>query len=892
MKIYINHYSSSPIVDPENLIFGWVCESAELKGNQSSWEINLLQEEPVEKLVWNSTRVFSERSDGISYSGPRLSGASRYRIQILVTDQHGKSESGQRVFLTPPDAAELTGIWIGSDRTESGWLSEKRSLSARYMKKKLNLREAPRFAPFACSGLGLYELYVNHRKVGEDKMVPGLSHYDKRVYYNLYDLAPYLHCGENEIMVVLGNGRYFAPRLRTPIRTRSYGLPSLFCSGILHFPTDTEQKIQSDKSWEVCVKGPIVSNNEYDGEIHDARNEATMEEGPWETVTEMPPPAGKLRPQLFPTIGITEELEPMSVRTLSLGRYLVDFGQNIAGVCRLCISAEVGQLIELRYAERLDGEGNLYTKNLRSVEARDIYIAKGGGVECWEPTFTLHGFRYVEINAYPLEFVGNSMDVQSGSGGQISITALVIHDKLQISGCFTCNDELVNHIYRNIRWGLRGNYRSIPTDCPQRDERQGWLGDRAFGSRGETFFYDVYPLYRKWLDDMADSQLENGLFPSVAPPYWDIRPLELTWSGTYMLIAQMLVEIYGDTGLIRECFASAKRYLNYHYDNLEENGLTYRDDYGDWCMPPESEELIHSKDPNRATPPELLATSWLYYLTGLFSDWAEKLGETTDTQLYRERKGALKKAFTTHLFDPQRGCFGNGSVTSQILPLAFGLADPEQIKRAKSWLKNEIKTTYNSHVASGLVGMQWFYRTLSELGFTNLATETLLNRDFPSLGYMIEQGATTIWELWNGDTADPAMNSGNHVMLVGDLHIWLFEYLAGIRLEKPAYREFLLKPVIPEKLDTVEASLSTRHGQITSSWIKRKGELIWTFTIPFNTRARVIIPGSGPFTITKSDTTVKIANVDGSIASSEQKSVADSRTLLLTDGSWKITIQY
>lgn len=903
MKIYINHESSSPVVDPVRINFGWVCEDLTMRGKQKGWRIEILQEEPLKRSFWSRAVENSSRSFGILCDGPQLPAASQFLLRLTVEDCYGHSETGERRFFTSFSADELKGLWIGSDRTNPGWLSERRTLPARYLRKKIVLAESPRFAPFAVSGLGLYELFVNGKKVSPDKLKPGLSHYDKRVYYNMYDLAPFLHAGENELLVLLGNGRYFSPRLRTPIRTKSYGLPSLFLFGRVHYPGGSFEEFASDGNWQVNVEGPLRENNEYDGELYDARRMIGSDQAPWEPAVEMPPPSGALFPQLFPPIRVTEELKPVSVRMRAPGSWLIDFGQNIAGSCRFAlpdeISVEAGRKLQLRYGERLDDGGELYTENLRSVLARDIYITGGGKKEVWEPSFTIHGFRYVELVLHSREprerFAANCASHTALNEVCIreGLRALVIHDDLEEIGHFSTSDELINRIYRNIRWGLRGNYRSIPTDCPQRDERQGWLGDRSIGSKGEAYLFDIYPLYRKWLTDMVDARLENGLFPSVAPPYWNIAPSELTWSGTFILIARMLADLYGDEAIIDESYPLAVHYLDYHFRHLDSKGLSRQDDYGDWCMPPESEKLIHSKDPARVTPPELLATTWLYHLTGIVRQWADFLGKVDDAALFRRCAGELKSAFTSLLYDPDRGCFGNGSVTSQILPLALGLYEPEQAAAASAWLERELRETHQSHVASGLVGMQWFYRLLSEQGLDDLALETLLNRDYPGLGYMIEKGATTIWELWNGDTADPAMNSGNHVMLVGDLIIWFYEYLAGIRAgflpglhqssELQCRPRLLLKPAIPKKLSRVEASLLTRSGRVESSWEKQDGELVWCFSIPFNIEAEVHIPGSGGFLIESQDSNEGIPPFTDSTG---------ERSVILPDGRWIVRIAW
>jgi len=844
MQIFINNQTGLGAVDPTGITFGWRADTGELAGVQTGSRVVVEEIAPEKMVAWDSGWQDSDQSVLVPYGGPALSSASLCQVTVHVRDSEGKIASTQTAFLTTFTESDLKGIWIGSDRTVPGWLSEKRLLPARYLRKQFHLDAQASFAPMAICGLGCYELYVNGKPVSDAKLAPALSNYDKRVYYNMFDLAPFLTAGNNEIMVILGNGRYFSPRLFIPTRTKTFGLPSLFCTLRIHGQKDDPIMVRSDSDWQVSTQGPVRENNEYDGETYDARLEIGLADSlSWEPVATMPAPWGVLTLDRCKPIRIIEEFPPIEIARMSDGHAIVDMGQNMVGYCRLKVRGKAGDQVRLRFAERLEPSRELYLANIRSAAVTDTYTLKGVGEEIWEPRFTYHGFRYVEVTGYP------------GTISSDSLTACVLHDNLDTAGSFDSSDVLLNKIDGNMFRGIRGNYRSIPTDCPQRDERQGWLGDRAFGSKGESYYFDIYPLYRKWLQDMADCQLDSGLFPSVAPDYWPFYPSELTWSGTFLIIIQMLLDQYGDYSILDAFYEPAARYLEYHYRKIHPDGLSHEDTYGDWCVPPESPELIHSEDPSRKTDGSLLASAYLYHATMIFSGWARMRGDKAGQKLYVNRASALRDAFNRTLFNVQEGYFGNGSVTAQIVPLAFGLVDEEHKPSLYSYVRKRIEDVHGGHVASGLVGMQQFYRTLTEGGLVDIALNTVLRSDFPGIGYMIENGATTVWELWNGDTANPAMNSGNHVMLIGDLHVWLRENLAGIRPKTPGFMEILLSPTVPERLTRISVSYMSRHGEIRSSWKKEASRFKWEITIPFNTKAEIQIPGAGAIDVRKVDGT-------------------------------------
>lgn len=724
---------------------------------------------------------------------------------------------------------------------------EDRRLPARHLRREFGVDRKVRRATAYLSGLGLSELYLNGQRVGTEVLSPGLTEYPKRVFYVTYDVTELLRRGRNAVGVVLGNGRYFAPRSKVPTETRSYGFPKLLFELRIEHDDGSVAVVASDTSWRLSTDGPIRANNEYDGEEYDARREfegwtrAGFDDAGWEAAREVSPPGGTLVAPMTPPIRVVETLRPVAFRELGSGTWIYDFGQNLVGWCRLKVRGKEGTVVTLRHAETLRPDGALYLDNLRGARVTDTYTLHGRGTEVWEPRFTYHGFRYVELRGHP------------GRPDLDTLTACVVHDDLESAGEWSCSEPLLNRLYQNIRWGVRGNYRSLPTDCPQRDERQGWLGDRSEESKGETFLFHTAPLYAKWVRDFADAQREDGAVPDVCPPYWPMYSDNVTWPSSTVIIPGHLLTQCGDTALIAEHYPSMRRWIEHMAGYLQDD-LMPRDTYGDWCVPPEDPKLIHSQDPQRKTHGTILATTYFAHCLDLMAGYAGQLGRPDDATRYRALAGRLKAALNAKFFDAARGFYDNGSQTSCVLPLALGLVPDGQQERVFQHLVGKITGETRNHIGTGLVGGQWLMRTLTTHGRADLAWTFATNRTYPSWGYMVDRGATTVWELWNGDTADPAMNSGNHVMLVGDLLIWMYEHLAGIQADpaRPGFKHIVMQPLPVGNLAHVKATHRSPHGMIVSEW---RAERPPGPVLPAE-GAGPGIPGAGPFTSFQWDVTV------------------------------------
>ncbi len=727
-------------------------------------------------------------------------------------------------------------------------LMQDHALPARHLRQEFSIQKTVRRAMVSVSGLGLSELYLNGLKVGDDVLSPNLTEYGKRAFYVTHDVTDNLRRGQNAIGLILGNGRYHAPRSTTPKVSEDYGSPKALLQLNIEYEDGSTSQVVTDSGWKLTTAGPIRANNEFDGEEYDARRELTdwtmpgYDDTTWRKAQVVAPPGGILAAQMMEPLKVTETLHPVKVTHRRPGVWVFDMGQNMVGWCRLHVSGKAGTKVILRHAETLAPDGSLYIDNLRSARATDTYILNGRGPEVWEPRFTYHGFRYVELIGYP---------------GEPKLTALegrVVHDALTPTSKFETSNAVLNRIHRNMVWGFRGNYRSIPTDCPQRDERQGWLGDRSLDSLSESYLFDVAAFYEKWMQDIADSQLPNGSIPDVAPSYWKVYKDDVTWPATFLLIHQMLHEQYGDTRVLARDYPAMQKWIAYMQKTYQKDGLMPRDEYGDWCMPPESPQLIHSQDPARKTAKEFLGSAYFYHLLRLMSRFAAILDKADDARGYASQAEAMRTAFEKAYFNAQLGYYSNGTQTSSVLPLVFGITPPAGQQRVFDHLLGKIESETKGHIGVGLIGAQWLVRLLSDRGQTDVAYRMATEESYPSWGYMAKQGATTIWELWNGDTADPAMNSGNHLMLVGDLGAWMYGYLGGIRSDprKPGFRHIVIRPYMPDGLESTRASFRSQYGVIATHWRRNARGVELDVQIPPNTTATLMIPAYGVDAVSES----------------------------------------
>ena len=745
------------------------------------------------------------------------------------------------------DSAWLPATELGNyGMPPFGWvgMSAEHRLPARMLRREFSIDKPLRRAVIHFSGLGLSELYVNGAKVGDHVLSPGLTDYDKHALYVTYDL-PQLQRGRNAIGLLLGNGRYYAPRLQAG--TRNFGFPKAIVQLNLEYEDGSKSSIVSDGNWKLTADGPIRANNEYDGEEYDARKEmpgwdrAGFNDSTWQPAQVVAAPAGPLVAEMAEPLRVVETIHPVAMRQSKPGVWIFDMGQNMVGWCSMKLDVPAGTRVVFRHAETLNDDGSLYVANLRTARAEDLYIAKGHAGERFEPRFTYHGFRYVEVTGLP------------SAPNAASLEGRVVHDDMAKTADFTSSNTLLNQIHHNIFWGVRGNYRSIPTDCPQRDERQGWLGDRSQVSRSESYMFDVAAFYSKWSRDLADSQHPDGAIPDVSPNYWPLYHDDLTWPSTFIFVPGMLYDQYGDRRVLEHYYPGMRKWLE-HIRQFVQGGLISKDQYADWCVPPEDPKLIHSQDPARVTDKTLIASSYYYELLRVVARYARILDKPTEAADLERLAQETNDAFELKFFRATDGFYSNGTQTSSILPLYFQMTPAESRAPVLASLARNITEVTHGHVGTGLVGAQWLMRTLAENGRSDLAYEIATQRTYPGWGYMVEKGATTIWELWNGDTADPAMNSGNHVMQIGDLAVWMYEYLAGIRSDpdRPGFRHAIVRPYPAGDLSFVKASHQSLYGTLATAWQRDARTFALDVTIPPNTTATVWVPAKDAADVTES----------------------------------------
>ena len=788
-------------------------------------------------LLWDSGRTSSAESIAVPYEGQGLPYGSRLFWQVEVwlnTGEHLKSSV--QSFLTGLEKFRADARWIGSQETANGTSSNGKffDLPARYLRRTFNIDAKVRRATLYVSTMGYGQTYINGKPVGKDVFGTLQTDYRKTVYYNTYDVTSLLHRGSNAIAALLGNGYV----LGFAESCTSFGLPRLLAQLVVE--TDRETlTVVTDKQWKVTTDGPLQGNNLWHGERYEAVREMTgwqgigFDDSRWQAADLLQAPEGTVRPQPCQGMRVQKELKPKSIRRTPDGRFIIDMGQNMVGQLRVRLTGKKDQPVVIRHAEILDPKDSdqLSVANLRSAKCTDTYIPAADGVFLYQPELTYQGFRYAEISG--IEKAPKPSD----------ITGCVIYDCMDDQGTFWCDNELLTQLHQNAYWGIISNYHGMPTDCPQRDERMGWLGDHTTGCYGENLVADNGALYYKWLQDVFDTQDENGLVADVAPAFWVVRNRDVAWGALSVYATYMLYRRYNDIEAVLRYYPFMLKYMDYLEHSLSD-GIVTTNCYGDWCVPPERPDLIHTEDAARRTDGSLISSAMYYSMLTMMGQMAMQLGIEADMLNFDRRQQKLKEAYNRHFYHSDSGSYGNNTVTANLLSLEFGLVPDGDEERVLQNVVDVTEKTYGDHVSCGVVGMQHLLTCLTHRGHLDQAMRVILQKDYPSFGYMIERGATTIWELWNGDTADPAMNSGNHVMLLGDVLPWMYGDLAGIRQSSNsrAYRELDMYISMPAEIGHVKATHTTPYGTVSSEWQRTEDGLLWKVDIPANTSARIHVP--------------------------------------------------
>jgi alpha-L-rhamnosidase len=795
---------------------------------QSAYQIEVREGD---KLVWDSGNVKSDRSIHIEYGGPALQSRQRLHWRVRVWD-----ESGTQGEWSEPAHWEM-GLFHRDDWS-ANWIGAalaggpRTSSPAPLFRHSIHLESKPVAARLYSTAAGVYEFSVNDTRVGTDELSPGWTDYRKRIQYQTHDVTDLVQAGENKLGAILGDG-WFCGNVMWLGRQLYGDRPWLFAQLEVRFEDGSTQTFVTDEHWTTAF-GPILENDLLMGESWDARREP----GPWLPVVahaEAPwhCPGLKIVAQQGPPVKSTQELKPVGdpkkVEQWPAPDYIYDMGQNMVGRVRLKARAPAGTTVRLRYAEVLKPDGAIYTENLRSAKQTDYYTFRGDpDGEVFEPKFTFHGFRYVELKGLPGEPTADA------------ITGVVLHSDIPTTGTFACSDELVNQLQSNIDWGQRGNFLDVPTDCPQRDERLGWTGDAQVFVRTAAFNRDVAGFFTKWQNDIADAQGPEGQIPPVCPAAEVVGPDGgPAWADAAVICPWTIYRCYGDLRLLEQHYDSMKAFVGF-LESTHDGFIRCYPGYegfrgfGDWLSI------------NAETPNDLIGTAFLAHSSELLSKIAHELGKTEDETHFRSLFDNAKSAFNDRYVTPD-GLLSPPTQTAYVLALHFDLLPEAARNAAVQQLVDDIGPR-GWHLSAGFVGSSYVNPVLTKGGRTDAAYKLLFQKTWPSWLYPVTKGATTIWERWDGWTEekgfqDPGMNSFNHYAY-GAIGSWLYQSVAGIDLAEPGYKKILLSPQLGEGLDWANASLESIHGRIESSWRKTEGGFIWDVLVPANTSATAHIPKS------------------------------------------------
>ncbi len=793
--------------------------------------------------MWNSQKVNSDRSVNVPYNGKEFKSDMTYYWKVKVWDQDGDESGWSKINFFHTGLlkkSDWQGEWIGAKDT---------SISAPLLRKEFQVKKEIKNAYVFIAGLGYYELYLNGEKVGDHVLDPGTSDYNKRALYVTYDVKKYLKEGDNAVGVWLGNGFF---RMRT---INYYGdRPQLLLQMNIEYTDGTSEHIVSNTSWKTS-DSPIRENSIYDGEVYDARREkpgwdsAGYNDRDWPNAVKVNVPEGRqLSPQLMPPIRVVKTLYPVSMKEPEKGVYVFDFGQNLTGWPELFVSGGEGQKVIMRtaeinvndYAHIKGGEINTSVDTIdaapdRSAKATDIYILAGRhGTEVYEPRFTYHGFRYVQLEGYP------------GKPDLTSLRVKVVHTDVQTAGSFDCSNQLFNRIHQNILWGQRSNLFSVPTDCPQRDERLGWMADADLSAEEALHNFDMAAFYTNWIREIQDDQNPDGSVSDLVPCHkWN--PVGTpAWQAAYPVIVWYVHKYYGDNRILEEHYSSLKKWMKY-MASISDNYIITKG-RGDWVAP----KLSYIPD-DGSIP--ITSTGYYFNSAEIMSSIAGILGNTKDSVMYAGLADSIKNAFNSRFWNSSGNCYGTGSQTSNAFPLYVGLVPENKRQAVVDNLVNNIMMTHDGHLWTGILGTKALVEVLPEYGYPGVLYTIANQVTFPGWGYMISRGATTLWERWGSlRYFNAAMNSLNHIMF-GSIDEFFYKDLAGIKIKEPGYKKILIRPYTGRGLNFVKSSVKTVRGTVASNWEKKGNSLMLNVVIPPNSKAEVDIPTEGlnsPFNLKES----------------------------------------
>ncbi len=813
--------------------FSWHLSDSSRGAAQSAYQILIASEEHLlsenRADIWNSGKVSSSQSVFVPYDGDLLDGPATYYWTVKVWDQdsvEGDYSLPSSFILGMMEPTDWQGSWIGSDAT----IAKADSLQPRsvYLRGSFSVKRNIRRAVLYVTGLGSYQFYLNGEKTGDDLLTPGWTDYPQRIQYQVYDVTEQVKKGTNNAGFLLGNGWWSSGLGWHGGTSYSDGPLCALMQLEVEYGNGKKQVFTSDDSWEWHFS-PITENSLYHGETYDARLEIDdwwnreKAGGTWEPVDVYShDPGVMLSAQFSPAIEVTREIEPVNIKEVNPGVYVMDMGMNMTGGVRLNVEGSPGDTITMKFAELLHEDGSVAQENLRSARATDRYIIGSEEPETWEPHFTYHGFRYVEIHGLP------------DAPDSIMVTGLNYHNAAAETGRFACSNELLNTIQRNIGNGQRSNMFSVPTDCPQRDERLGWMGDAQVFAATSMYNMEMSGFYAKWVRDIADGQSPEGWVTDVNPPIVVTDPAKPAWGDAFLIVPREQYGFYRDRRILESYYDDYKGWVEYMASKSEDGLYIYNRDgwggYGDWIAVVES-------------PKAPISAAYYYYSTRLLAQFAEILGYEAEFKRYQARADKIREAFNERFFDASVPTYTGDTQTALLLPLSFGLVPREYEKAIAARLAEKVESA-GYHPSTGFLGTKYLLPTLSDYGYHDIAWKTAVNNEYPSWGYMVENGATSIWELWNSDTEPPdRMNSRNHFAL-GSVGEWYYSHLAGIRPDRnhAGYKHSFIAPMPAGDLNHASARTWTPYGTISTSWVNENGRFSLEVTIPPNTTSTLCIP--------------------------------------------------
>jgi alpha-L-rhamnosidase len=776
--------------------FSWMLEHSERGQAQTAYQLIVSSSPSCEDAdIWDSDKVMSDQSLHVIFDGSALQSDRSYFWKVRYWDNNDEPSPYSQA------ARFDTGLFDPED-WEGEWIGGKNQL-----RKEFSIEGRIKRGMVHVCGLGYYELRLNGRKVGNNVLDPGYTTYEKRMLYSTYDITQILRNGENALGVMLGKG-WSAVRL-------------LMLQLNVELENGEKISVSSDPSWKQ-TDGPILEDSLYNGEVYDARQETPgwdlpgFDDSTWTAVESGIVPKGILSAQMIPPIRVMDTIVPLKMTHPKNGVYVFDMGQNFSGWVELRVSGPRGSEVRMRHAELLYDNGMINQENLRSARAEDVYILKGEGEEIYQPRFTYHGFRFVELTGFP------------GVPNMETLRGKVVYSSVKQTGSFSCSQPLLNRLQHLIVWGQKTNLHSIPTDCSQRDERMGWLGDAHLTAEQAMMNFDMGAFYTKFIQDIRDVQDKKGTITDTVPHIWGQRPADPAWGTAYPLLCWYMYKHYGDKSLLEAQYEGVKDYVEFLRSEAKNDLMEYSY-YGDWVA-------------IEKTPGDFVSSIYYYYDVVILTEMAIALGYDAEIKTYRELAEKIKKTIHTKYFDTDAKSYANGTQTANLLPLYLDIVPEKERGAVFGNLRSDILYKNNTHLTTGIIGTKYLMEVLTEFHSADLAYDLATQTTYPSWGYMIANDATTLWELWQLKTG-PSMNSHNHPMF-GSIGAWLYRALAGINQpnESVGFRNILIRPRMVRDLEYVAGTIHSPRGDIISAWTKEDRNITLNVAIPVNAQAEIHLP--------------------------------------------------